>query len=87
MSAEYTAHVSAEGDSRREVLGKLKTIVAYLEHANGLDYLKADGHRAEIKVGDSLLGIISLEREKDLHGRMRLRRIGEPHPAFEGKAE
>ena len=74
--------VTAEGGCYGTAVTNLQAIAKLIE--DGLIPDRCDGTGMEVKIGDKVLGIVSVENDMQMGGRMRLRRVGQPHPAFEG---
>jgi hypothetical protein len=74
-----TFHLSAEGDTDAECIAKLQTLV---KAVSNIRQQKRDGTSMPVKMGDVTIGVISVEDESRMNGRMRLRRVGPARPAF-----
>jgi len=81
-------HITVEGETVQELHGKMKATVSAYYHMPDLlrllDNSPKDGGRQELKIGDVLLAVVSVEEDVTLfkHGRMALRRVGEAKPAW-----
>lgn len=82
-------HITVEGESVRQCADMLKsTASAYYHLADAqrlLEDAPKDGVRTELKIGDDVLAVVSVEDDVTLcrHGKMPLR-WGPSKPAFEG---
>lgn len=81
-------HITVEAETVQELHSKMKATVSAYYHMPDLlrllDNSPKDGERQELKIGDVLLAVVSIEEDVTLfkHGRMALRRVGEAKPAW-----